>query len=333
MNRLFQVRRYFALITAMPLAILPLPAATPDLPPAMPLVSAPTNMVPFLPPRGRPPVDFFRQLLAMSVKERNDFLTNKPPEFRARLLAKVREYQLLDPNERELRLCATEVRWYLFPIFRSPPEQHAGQLAQVPEHLRELVKARADEWDALTPGLQREFLENERTLHYFSHVDATNNPPPPQPDHGSYSNLWHADQERWNALSADKRRELTNRFNQFFELTDAEKEKSLNTLSDAERQQMEKTLQSFGKLPPQQRMECIRAFTKFAGMSPAERAQFLKNAERWSQLPPNERQAWRDLVTHVPLWPPVPNTLIMPPVPLQVMPHVHPHPTVATNLN
>jgi hypothetical protein len=94
---------------------------------------------------------------------------------------------------------------------------------------------------------------------------------------------------------------------------------------------MEKTLQSFDKLPPAQRAQCIRAFTQFAGMSPAERAEFLKNAERWSQLPPKERQAWRDLVAQVPLWPPVPHALIRPPMPPPLPPR--PHPTLATNRN
>jgi hypothetical protein len=94
-----------------------------------------------------------------------------------------------------------------------------------------------------------------------------------------------------------------------------EKKKTLNTLSDAERQQMEKTLETFGKLPPVQRLKCIRAFTEFAGMSAQEKQDFLKNAQRWSQMSPKERQTWRDLVTHVPEWPPLPSALIMPPMP------------------
>ena len=92
---------------------------------------------------------------------------------------------------------------------------------------------------------------------------------------------------------------------------------------------MEKTLQSFDKLPPAQRAQCIRAFTQFAGMSPAERAEFLKNAERWSQLTPKERQAWRDLVAQVPLWPPLPRAVIEPPMPPPLP--SRPHPTLATN--
>lgn len=314
MNRPQQAPWWLAGLMAVQFAVLPLCAAD-----DAPVAAAPFDSFPapasILPPSPQftPPVDFFRKLLAMSARERANFLTNKPPEVRERLLAKVREYQLLDPNERELRLRATEVRWYVFPFFHTSLTNHAAQLALVPDELRDLVKARVQQWDLLPPPMQKEFLENERTLHFFTHVEATNRPP--SSGHESHHNLWEADQARWNALSPEKRRELTNRFNQFFELTASEKQKALNTLSDTERLQMEKTLQSFDKLPAGQRLQCIRAYAKFAGMSPAERAEFLKNAERWAQMSPQERQAWRDVVANVPQWPPLPTALIMPPMP------------------
>src|ERR1700676_5589096 len=53
------------------------------------------------------PVAFFRHLLAMSPKQREDYLTNRPPQMRARILAKVHEYESLSPDDRELRLRAT----------------------------------------------------------------------------------------------------------------------------------------------------------------------------------------------------------------------------------
>ena len=60
---------------------------------------------------GESPVYFFRQLLAMTPQEREDYLTNRPPEIHERILAKVHEYLALEPDERELRLRATELRW------------------------------------------------------------------------------------------------------------------------------------------------------------------------------------------------------------------------------
>jgi Protein of unknown function (DUF3106) len=297
------------------------------------LISVPSSLMPPLPPAASP-VDFFRQLLAMSARDRKNFLTNRPVAYRERLLAKVHEYEVLGPDERELRLRATELRWCLLPFFHEPATNHAAQFSLIPEDLRDLVKTRVDKWDALSPQLQQEFLANEPALHYFTHVDSSNNPPPmpPLPPGAVGQNSPSSDdQSRWNALSADERQQITAQFSQFFEFTPAEKQKTLNTLSAAERKQMEKTLQSFDQLPAAQRLQCIRAYSRFAGMTPQERAEFLKNAEHWSQMSPKDRQVWRDLVTNVPLWPPLPSSSLMPPLPRPVTPRIHP--AVATNLN
>ncbi len=320
MNFLRQTRWWFAILVAGQRMVLPLIAEnSTNIPASLKSLSARTNFaMPPLPPAPQSPVKIFRDLLAMSPQERKNYLTNRPPQIRERILAKVNEYLALDPAERELRLRATELRWYLMPLLRSSPTNRDAQLARVPDDIRGLVRTRLIQWEILPPPLQKEFLENERTLHYFSHVDSTNGPPEP----GWSGKPGGEDQARWNALSEQQRQIMTAQFNHFFELAPGEKQKTLDTLSDAERVQMEKTLQTFDKLPPQQRLECVHAFTKFAGMSPQERAEFLKNAERWSQMPPKERQAWRDLVAQVPKWPPLP-------------PKIQPraHPTVATNLD
>jgi hypothetical protein len=257
-----------------------------------------------MPPALQSPVKFFRDLLALTPVERNNALTNRTPEARARILAKVDEYQKLDVNERELRLRATELRWYLTPLFHTAPAGRAPRLAQVPEDVRGLVTSRLAQWDLLPPPLQKELLDNDGALHYFARVDTN------------------------NAVASPETQKLAEQFKQFFELTDAEKKQALGTLPDGERAAMEATLQTFNGLPPQQRFLCVRNYAKFAGMSGTERTEFLKNAERWSQMSPAERKSWRDLVTHVPQWPPMPMPVVPP------MPHVIPkvnRPSVATN--
>jgi hypothetical protein len=325
MNCPRQARWWLAFCAVGLMLVFPVPAQdSTNLPSPVKSFSVPASIIPPLP---QSPVIIFRQLLAMTAKERENYLTNRLPEVRERILAKVREYLALEPDERELRLNATELRWYLLPLLRESPTNRDARLTQVPDNLRDLAKSRLEQWDALPPQFQQEFLENESALQYFSSVNPTNASPEPGAQRGPNS----AEQARWDALSESERQKITSQFNQFFELTPDEKQKTLNTLSDAERAQMGKTLQSFDKLPPAQRAQCIRAFTEFAGMSPAERAEFLKNAERWSQLPPKERQAWRDLVAQVPLWPPLPPAPIRPPMPPPLPPR--PHPTLATNRN
>ena len=293
---------------------------TPPLP--SPSSSAPTNLVPPL-PQPSSPVDTFRQLLAMSERDRNFYFAGKTSTFRDRLLAKVHEYQALDPDERELRLRATELRWYLMPLLRDSSANRTTQLALMPEGIRTLVQARLLEWDILPPPLQQEFLENEHALRYFAQVAVNNPPPSPPMPPGAGTD----DQSRWNALSAEERQKMAAQFNSFFELTLDEKQRALKTLSEAERRQMENTLQSFEQMPVNQRAECIRSFTKFASMTVPEKTEFLKNAERWSAMSPTERQTWRDLVANVPQWPPLPTSAITPPLPPGL------RPAMATNRN
>ena len=240
-----------------------------------------TNLVP---PPPQSPVNSFRQLLSMSPAERNKLLADRPPQARAHIMAKVREYLALGPDECELRLRATELRWYLMPLLQMPPTNRTVRLAQVPPALQKLVKMRLAEWDLLPPGLQKEFLASDRTLNaVVAHVE-TPNPPSPDP----------------------RQQKIAEQFKQFLDLTPVEKQKLLGTLSGAERAQMEKTLTTFDGLPAQQRALCVQNYAKFAGMSDDERAEFLKNAESWSKMSPQERQAWRDLVSRIPLWPPMP---------------------------
>lgn len=274
-------------------------------------VLADTNRVIVTPPLPtlKSPVDSFRALLALPTPERKHYLTNRTADVQKRLLEKIREYQALTPEERELRLTATELRWYLLPLMSSPATNRPAQLALIPPGPRELVVTRLHQWDQLPPAVQQRLLTNQQAVGYFAGLEA-----------GTNSAASPAEQIR---------RKLQGRFNQLLELSAAEKEKALRSLSDAERQQMEKTLAAYGRLSPGQRQQCLVSFTRFATMSPAERQEFLKNAERWSQMSPAERQAWRELVSTAPIKPPRP--VIMLPKPASPRPPDSSTPSVVTN--
>jgi hypothetical protein len=312
MNYSRQGRRWLVLIPAAAVFISSATAQN-----TIKLVAAPVPPSPAIMPPPMPsapsPVDYFRKLLAMSPQQLQMALAHKPPQVRARILAKVNEYAGLDPDDRELRLRATELRWYLMPILKAPPDQRSAQLALVPADIRDLVQSRLMEWEILPPPLQQEFLDNEHIAGYFAGLSTTN-------DNSDTSVPSNAEQSRWNAYSQNERQMMISQFSAFFALSAEEKQKALGQLTDTERNQMQRTLQAFDKLPVRQRAQCIRAFGKFNSMRPTERAEFLKNAQRWSKMTASERQAWRDLVAHVPQWPPLPTAEIMPPLPPGILP-------------
>lgn len=276
--------------------------------------------------RAVSPIAYFRELLAMKPDERDRALGDKTLEQRQIILSKLREYKGMSPEERELRLKITEVRWYLAPLMKLSPVERLKSLAAIPAADRELIERRLKIWDEIPPQLQKEFLNNEAVI---SHILRT----PEEREASIYQfspdKCQKLQQElaQWTQLPADKRQQMCDRFNQFFALDEDEKKKTLGTLSLVERQQMEKTLQSFESLPPQRRAKCIESFGKFTQMRPEEREQFLKNAERWQSMTPSERLAWREIVQKGPATPPPP----LPPG-MRLTPPAPPKFIVSTNL-
>ncbi len=287
-------------------------------------------------PTLKSPVDLFRNLLALTPVERRVSLSNRPPETRSRILAKLREYESLPPNERELRLRTTELEWYLQPFLNDPQTDREARLALIPEEMRQIVKNRLARWEALPPAVRDELLNDEMTSRYFTQLEAATEEQKQKilaqmsPERRA---KLEAGLDHWRELSVEQREETLAGFAGFFKLTPAEKQKALASLSAAEQQQMEKTLQSYAKLDAAQRAQCLRSFEKFAGMSLADRQAFLKNAERWKLMTRAERDSWSALVRFAPMMPPSPVPVVLPPRLPGPKKLVRPGSAVATNGN
>jgi hypothetical protein len=265
-----------------------------------------TNAVKNVP--GQPetsPVETFRKLLAMSPEEQARFLAHYPPEKRRQILEKVQEYRMLPGEACELRLQVTELRWYLIPLLKAPPGKRAELLKSVPEPYRQLIVPRLDEWDIWPPDLKEEVLEYESTLQFLVGPNAEEGKQP------VFEELPEADRlglelklAEWRALPLEERKQMFGAFRHYFELSEAEQQKVLSTLSAPQRQETEKVLNPIEKWPKPQQDAYLVAFRQFAEMSPAERQNFMLNVRRWQRMSPAERQAWRDLVHQVPGAPP-----------------------------
>ncbi len=260
--------------------------------------------LPAVPPL-KSPVDFFRELLAMNVEERQQALANRTPEAQRLIAAKLREYQALSPEQRELLLKVTELRFYLWPLMNLPPTNRAEQFKLIPPQDRKLIEEHLKEWDRLPPDQQKQFRDNQAAIQHLSQS--------PEKQAAIANRMQPAQREqleqalqRWQKLSPDQQRAMTIRFNRFFELSSGEKERTLQTLSEPERRQIEKTLATFEHLSRSQRAQCVASFEKLARMNQEELQQFLKNAERWEQMTPTQRKAWRDLLYKISPPPPMP---------------------------
>ncbi len=304
------------------------PAADP--PATVPSSSELPALTPPRPVFGVSPVDFFRALLKMSPAEREAALAGRPPQQARSLLAKAAEYEAMPAAERNIKLRLVSLRYYLAPLMRIPATNRAPFIAAVPLEDRPLVEERLRLWDQVSPPLQREFLANEATIQYFLRLEFAapaekdteiRNPPP-----GDRAQVDLA-VARWKSFPPARRRQMSENFHRFFELSEPDRVKTLESLSELERRQMEAALQKFAGLPPEERDRCIDSFRKFANMSPAERDEFLRNAERWRLMTPAERQTWRELVEKLPAVPPLPPGLQpvrFPPMPGPPMPQPPP---------
>lgn len=260
------------------------------------------------PPLPPAPVEYFRQLLNMKPDERAAELS-KRPKTREFLEAKLKEYEGLPPEVRENRLRTLELQAYLRPLMKASATNRAAQLQGIPERDRPLVEARLKLWDQMSEEEKRDMLESELAIRALSR------PEQGLVTHAGFSMITPQQQERinrsvdfMNQLPDEKRDRMYRNFNRFFELSENEKTKTLESFSETDRKRMEMTLQAFEKLPPQERERCIAGFEKFRALSRDEQDYFLKSAERWRAMTPKDRQIWRSLVSRkaVPAPPPMP---------------------------
>lgn len=282
-------------------------------------------------------IGYFRALLAAKPEERQRLLAGRSPEHRQVLESSMRRYEALSPEERETRLRTMELRFHVTSLLRVPPSKRDEQLKLVPEDDRPAVAERLRYWDTLSPLEQKEALDNERAARILG-VAGPGSKTREIPLTGQTSNqvrLIEQQLVRWQSLPEGRRQQVEKNFAALFEFSDEEKalgQLRSMALSAEERQLMEKTIETFAKLPVAVRQSCVQNFPKFAELTPVERREFLYNAQQWQRMSAADRDAWRKIVAKVPKFPPLPPGVGLPPKP-SVKPVRIPVPTMATNTN
>jgi hypothetical protein len=250
--------------------------------------------------------------VAAPPEVREQTLKGRSEAHRRYLQERLAEFDALPEAERESRLRLLEFRYHLLPLMRSLPSERPGLLAQAPVADRPLLEERLRAWDTLPLEQQQELLANEGAVSQFAEFQSTAPARHPGLSAAQRQKL-EANLDHWQQLPPLSRERVTRHFNQFFELSDRQKRKTLEKVSDSERTRTQAALAAFEKLPPDERARCVEALNRFAAMPPAERARFIRNAERWQALSPEERRAWRGVASRTALPPapppPLPRTI------------------------
>ncbi len=249
----------------------------------------------------RNPIAAFRILLAMRTDARTAELAAKPTRVREVLTSRLREYDALPPVEREARLRATELHFYLNPLLTTLPATRAAQLATVPASFRPLVEERLAAWDKLPAEIQREILTNERLLKAMTRPAVPNAYPPLPP---GLEPKVPDNVTQWQTLDTRQREQLLDNFTHYFRLDDRAKTKVVAALPAPKRAEAARTLGEFEQLTADDRAACLAALKQLGQMTQEQQVQFYANAELWKKMPESERAAWRKLVIEFPPLPP-----------------------------
>lgn len=276
-----------------------------------------------MPPIPPSPIEQFRQWLRMPASDREKSLGEYPEAKQAILRQKLQAYEAMPPDQRERRLRMLELRWYLRPLMNSAPQQRGDYLSMIPVRLHELVTTRLQQWDNLPTETRMEILASDeaRELATRHFVQLRRNPVRTQdllPLNEQQRATLQDNLKHWNQTSPSHRQKMGAHLASFFELPKSVQERTLGQLSEADRLEMQQTLDAFARLSPESRRACVNSFQKFAIMTPEERGAFLRNAARWQQMSAQERETWRRLVTMLPPMPPEPP--VIPPLPRASLP-------------
>ena len=261
-----------------------------------------------------------RRLLAMTSEERERALTKKDEKARSFLRSELEKYDAMSREDRETALQSLRVWYYLRELVKVPVEARAPVLSLIPETDREMVQTRLVRWDKLPGDLQSALMEHERFLRYALQPDGSDIKP--QSAAGgvpeSLKERWDERLEKWHSLPTERRTQIYSQFKRFFALSNKERDRVLETLSQEERAQAERTLkivQALEKLSPAERDACVDAFLAFieTPVNSREHQLRLQEIHGWRKLEPHEQELFRTVSKFVLPPPPLPGS--QPPLP------------------
>lgn len=231
------------------------------------------------------PISKFRTILNWSPEERSQFVKKQPANVQRILERKIMEYEALSESQREFRLIATELHFYLDPLLVGNRNIDPSAVQEVPPHLRKYIDQSVGFWNRIKPAHRDLLLAKKEAVSYLISIssrlyDLEKLMPKPAPE---WDNLY-------NFLQLPHNKQLS--FMKAYQIKPSI--------------EMEKLLVAFQGLEDEEKRNCAHAFVCYLSFPNNLKTQFVDGLAEWSQKKPSERSIWREIASKYPRIRPVP---------------------------
>nr|MBI1231025.1 hypothetical protein [Cytophagales bacterium] len=250
------------------------------------------------------PIEHFRFILNLSSEDLEKYIVRQKPHVQAILRKKVEEYASLSIAEKDFRLRATELHYYLDSLLEHNSTVSLASLPPLPESLREEIMRAVHFWNNLS-NAQRDLLFTKKaTISYLVSLSSENAPPMPvnRPAMSSeWANLYH-----------------------FLQLPYEKQKDFLGSHKLNKAPKMQKVLEAFSKMSMDEKERSANALVCFLSFPRDLQDRVSDGLTHWNSLDPSERTVWREIAGRSPTIVPMSNEVLSlssdfyPPFPVKV---------------
>jgi hypothetical protein len=241
------------------------------------------------PSSSNSPIEHFRIVLNLSSEDLEKYILRQKPHVQPILRKKIEEYASLSRAEKDFRLRATELHYYLDSLLEHNSTVSLDSLPPLPESLKEEIMRAVHFWNNLS-NAQRDLLFTKKaTISYLVSLSRENVPPLPV-NRPAISPEW-ANMYHFLQLPYEKQKEFL----------------GSDKLNQAPK--MGKVLEAFSKLSVDEKERCANALVCFLSFPRDLQDRVADGLTYWNSLDPSERTVWREIAGRSPAILPMSNDI------------------------
>lgn len=231
------------------------------------------------------PVSHFRTILLKEKSERESFVIRQTPPVQSVLRRKIKEYEAMPATEREFRLTATELHYYLDPIFVDNRPVSTQSISGIPPHLKVYANRAVGFWNQLETAHRDLLLSKKEAVSYLVGISYRSK---------TLESLTPKPSKEWNGLY------------HFLLLSEENQEKFCRYHGLQISPEMNELLGYLNKLDMEKRKRCAHAFVCYLSFPSDLKNRFQSGVNDWAAKKPYERSIWREIAGKYPKINPVP---------------------------